>query len=67
MKIDYKVQRIFKCKKCGNTVVTDTDRLDKRTVFCSRICERRYFRHPPSDNKASMFTYYGKADYDLKE
>lgn len=35
----------FICKKCGRQVVTQSGILDRRTVFCSSICSRRYWRH----------------------
>lgn len=45
----------FTCayRRCGRTVVTQTDRLDKRTRFCCRECERKYWRHPNHDSPVS--------------
>ena len=57
----------FVCKYCGKTVTTEEGILDRRTKFCNSTCERKYRRHPPENNKSSMFVYYGKPDYDLKE
>lgn len=57
----------FTCKHCGKTVITEEGVFDKRTKFCDSSCERKYWRHPPENNKSSMFVYYGKPDYDLKE
>lgn len=36
--------REFYCKKCGIRVVV-TDKHDKRSLFCSRSCEKAYWRH----------------------
>lgn len=41
----------FYCAKCGKAVVTDGKR-DKRTRFCCQECERRYWRHPPTEHSA---------------
>lgn len=39
--------RRFNCVKCGKVVrVTSPD--DRRTKFCSRRCEKRYWRHSKS-------------------
>ncbi|WP_163546667.1 hypothetical protein [Granulicatella sp. zg-ZJ] len=38
-------KREFICKKCGKKVVTLEGLLDRRTVFCSALCSRRYWRH----------------------
>ncbi|NEW63456.1 hypothetical protein GMA11_08690 [Granulicatella sp. zg-ZJ] len=37
--------RIFTCKRCGKEVITIQGVLDRRSVFCSAICRRRYWRH----------------------
>ena len=39
------VIREFICKKCGRDVMI-VDKKDRRTVFCSASCERRFYRHP---------------------
>lgn len=33
----------FTCRHCGKTVDI-YDRFDKRTVYCSRACERKFWR-----------------------
>ena len=38
----------FDCKQCGKRVTTRgglDEKLDKRTVFCSRECEVKYWKH----------------------
>lgn len=39
------VIRSFDCKWCGEEVIV-TDPTDKRTVFCSDYCNRKYWKHP---------------------
>lgn len=40
--------RSFYCRKCGKLVeIYFSD--DRRTVFCTRSCEKKYWRHPPKD------------------
>lgn len=39
----------FECAHCGKTVITDPESGDKRSRFCSKECERKYWRHPPQD------------------
>lgn len=34
----------FNCRCCGRTVVPEKG--DRRTVFCSKQCEKKYWRHP---------------------
>ena len=41
----YDFPREFRCRACGSFVQVN-DPTDKRTVFCSPICGRRYWRHP---------------------
>lgn len=41
----------FYCAYCGKSVVTD-GKNDKRTRFCSQVCEKKYWRHPPQDHSA---------------
>lgn len=43
------VIRTFICKKCGEIVMV-TDTKDKRRTFCSKLCERRYWRHKRKDD-----------------
>lgn len=42
--------------KCRKMVVTETNRPDKRTRFCSRECEKAYWRHPPKDSDIRNFS-----------
>ena len=37
------VEREFNCRQCGTNVKV-TDKKDKRTVFCSQKCEKKYWR-----------------------
>ena len=41
----------FNCSFCGKAVVTD-GKNDKRTRFCSEKCEKKYWRHPPTEHSA---------------
>lgn len=41
----------FRCSFCGKAVLTDGDK-DKRTRFCSESCEKKYWRHPPTEHSA---------------
>ena len=41
----------FRCSYCGKAVVTDGKK-DKRTRFCSQSCEKKYWRHPPTEHSA---------------
>ncbi len=45
--------RTFICKRCGRKVTTIQGKLDRRTVFCSALCSRRYWRHPDRRRRAS--------------
>ena len=38
------VPREFDCKRCGKHVHIER-RSDRRTAFCSKLCEKRYWRH----------------------
>ncbi|MBR0290104.1 MAG: hypothetical protein IJQ82_14100 [Selenomonadaceae bacterium] len=43
---------VFHCRQCGRLVEVYGIN-DRRTVFCTRACERKYWRHPErhrSDN-----------------
>lgn len=50
-----RVSITFTCANpnCGRTVVTETERLDKRTRFCCKECEKKYWRHPPHESTVS--------------
>lgn len=41
----------FVCAKCGRVVVTEPERGDRRTRFCSAECEKRYWRHPETEGR----------------
>ena len=51
--------------KCRKTVETATDRLDKRTRFCSRECEKAYWRHPPK--KSHIRNWHSIEEYESYE
>lgn len=59
--------RTFECRQCGKSITTADTFKDKRQVFCSASCEKKYWRHPPCDAEAVNFQFYGKPDYDLHE
>lgn len=40
---DVPVEREFDCRQCG-THVKVMDPKDKRVVFCSKVCEKKYWR-----------------------
>lgn len=35
----------FYCKNCGKKVKTKGNVSDRRKVFCSEACERKYYKH----------------------
>ena len=39
--------RAFSCKECGHEVLV-WERIDKRTVFCCSLCEKKYWKHNTS-------------------
>ena len=41
----------FDCACCGRHVVTEEGTSDRRTRFCSHSCEKKYWRHPPHEQK----------------
>ena len=43
---DIHVIREFGCRFCGKTVYV-SDKNDRRKVFCSVTCEKKYWKHPP--------------------
>ena len=47
----------FTCAQCGRTVVTEGGCGDKRTRFCCRECEKKYWRHPPHENEPSRINF----------
>ena len=46
-----RVSIAFTCAKCGRAVVTEPERGDRRSRFCSMECEKKYWRHPPKEGK----------------
>ncbi len=36
---------VFTCSCCGRTVETEGGTSDRRTRFCSRSCEKKFWRH----------------------
>lgn len=48
--------REFWCMECYSHIVV-TDRKDKRTVFCSASCEKKFWKHPHWEK--SGLTKYG--------
>lgn len=40
----------FKCRQCGKTVEI-YDRFDKRVFYCSRACEKKYWRIQSQNKK----------------
>ena len=57
----------FNCSCCGKTVETAGDTSDKRTRFCSRECEKKYWKHPHWERKGSMTTYQSERQYKIYE
>lgn len=52
----YKV-KTFKCKRCGRLVITKGGK-DKRTCFCSKECEKGFWKHPEAvRNKLDNITH----------
>lgn len=51
----------FDCASCGRHVITEgyraDGRPDMRKRFCSAACEKKYWRHPPSDRSGSCYTF----------
>lgn len=56
----------FTCAQCGRTVVTG-GWLDKRSRFCSRECEKRYWRHPPHEYESSRQNFHSIEEYESWE
>lgn len=54
---------IFDCAFCGKTVVTENGTGDRRTRFCSAICEKKYWRHPPFENETSRTNFRSFQEY----
>lgn len=48
---DAPVLRTFRCKNCGKWISV-TRETDKREVFCSRKCEKNFYKRRPSERAA---------------
>lgn len=53
----------FECAMCGRTVVTDGTTKDKRFRFCSKECEKKYWKHPPFDNPSTRINFRNVEEY----
>lgn len=42
--------REFHCRQCGGLVTVKSEK-DKRTVFCCKEHEKRYWKHPPKKRR----------------
>lgn len=58
----FKRARTFECRYCGQIVSIAEDAKDKRTVFCSVDCEKKYWKHayrynygPRGNNRITNF------------
>lgn len=52
----------FECSQCGN-VVSIEDPGDKRTRFCCKECEKKYWRHPPYEQETSRTNFHSLQEY----
>lgn len=52
----------FRCSKCGR-VVSIEDPNDKRTRFCCKECEKKYWRHPPYEHPTNITNYHSVDEY----
>ena len=55
----------FNCSFCGKAVVTD-GKNDKRTRFCSETCEKKYWRHPPTEHSAMRTNHAALEEWNEK-
>ena len=53
----------FRCAKCGKLVVTEDGTSDKRSRFCSAVCEKKYWRHPPYEFMAGKVNFHSINEY----
>lgn len=53
----------FTCSQCGRTVVTAGGTKDKRTRFCSRECEKKYWKHPHYEYLTGRTNFHSAAEY----
>lgn len=54
---------IFQCSQCGRTVITEGGTGDMRTKFCSAVCEKKFWRHPPWENTSSRINFRSTEEY----
>lgn len=53
----------FQCARCGRTVVTEEGSRDMRTRFCSAVCEKKFWRHPPWESESSRINFRSAEEY----
>lgn len=53
------VLREFNCRQCCKTVFV-SDPKDRRTIFCSATCEKKYWKHPPETRRRDSNRGMGK-------
>lgn len=52
----------FECSECGQLVEVLNDK-DKRTRFCCRECEKKYWKHPPYEQETSRTNFHSIQEY----
>lgn len=52
----------FTCAQCGREIYIDTPD-DKRTRFCCKECEKKYWKHPPHENPTSRTNFHSVDEY----
>lgn len=57
----------FNCSECGHMVVTEYGYKDKRTRFCSRECERKFWKHPHWENPSTRINFNSIDEYEKYE
>ncbi len=53
----------FCCAQCGKKVVTEEGSGDKRERFCSRACEKKFWKHPHWENTATRINFRTAEEY----
>lgn len=53
----------FARAQCGKTVVTEGGVKDKRSRFCSRSCEKKFWRHPHWESTSSRINFRSVQEY----
>lgn len=53
----------FNCSQCGRTVVTEEGSGDRRTRFCSSVCEKKFWRHPIWENPSTRINFRSIEEY----